>query len=647
METRTDINKFLARSSQMLSETHHVGGVPATSGNQIQITAFYVAWLYLSSDLLSQNDVKGESFRARINNFVYALRGIDLLDILNICSDAVSLILSEDVKSYGGFKGLLTASHPDVKLIEGLLSPINLALDTFFVSYRCEAEMLKPILQFFRFGRKLNLKAIGLEEKALQAYVECEERLSAIDVCHDTELIDAMNKIMKRWLRGLDLGNLVPNHGSGSVAEGKLTLYNKYKALGVDAKLNVVLNNNVPSYYDCEHMRMQFSSHHPDDKFNDVVRVSRTVFVPKTYSKLRTISMEPATLQYWQQAIMKRLYQYIGRHSYLKWSIQLKDQEYNRRMARRGSKEDNLSTIDLSAASDTVSWTLVKRVFKGTPLLKWLYATRSDKTLLPDKRVMQLRKFAPMGSALCFPVQCLIFAAVIEYVTQRCTTATSEYPAFAVYGDDMIVGKAITPEVIEALESLGFIVNRDKSFVSGKFRESCGGDYYDGIDVSSLYFRFKADKTISPYTNPKRLSPEAYNAVCSVINLCSEHGYRRLRSYFLYLIRKYVPHFTARKDESPSIYSSQPTNFHAKARWHKDYQKWVARFCTVLSVPVKREDEGNDDIAYFVKLGQLAVRHKTIPQHDQDVSVVALHGTTVRLGRIEREVCLPIATQAE
>jgi hypothetical protein len=56
------------------------------------------------------------------------------------------------------------------------------------------------------------------------------------------------------------------------------------------------------------------------------------------------------------------------------------------------------------------------------------------------------------------------------------------------YGDDLVVWTVAYELTCEILTSLGFIVNEDKSYHNGSFRESCGGDYLAGEDVSSVYF---------------------------------------------------------------------------------------------------------------------------------------------------------------
>jgi len=58
-----------------------------------------------------------------------------------------------------------------------------------------------------------------------------------------------------------------------------------------------------------------------------------------------------------------------------------------------------------------------------------------------------------------------------------------------VYGDDIIVPVECAESVIDSLESFGIKVNRNKSFWNGKFRESCGKEYYGGHDVSIVKVR--------------------------------------------------------------------------------------------------------------------------------------------------------------
>jgi len=616
---KKELRSLLTDLTLLVRCKHMMGGKPAENCNQILVSQFYEAWLHLASDVLSQSGLDDLSTSQRLRNFTDVLACTDVIQVLTICQDAASILIDGSADTYSCFKDRLLVLHPVAMYsLSGLLSPISKLLVVFFEYADVKAENLRLVLQFLRFGKKLNFKAIGLEVKAIASYLEIENKLSTISFDSDLPLIKGMNQIMRCWLTGLSLKNLVPCHGGGSVAEGKLTLYEKYKALRADVFLRVVLQEQLPEFFPC------------DFEMN-LVRESRTIFVPKTFSKLRTISMEPTAVQYFQQGVMKRLYGYIDHHPYLGRRVQLRDQSQNRNMARQGSIDDSLSTIDLSAASDTVSWALVKGVFAGTPLLKWLYATRSKTTKLPTGDIIALNKFAPMGSALCFPIECLIFCAVIEYTTQKwCTLHNLAKLDYTVYGDDLVVPSQLSGEIIQALESLGFVVNKDKSFCNGPFRESCGGDYYEGTDVSSLYYRL-------PAFNSKRVSPEVYAAICSTINLCVERDLPTLRSFLLSKIAKMKPYFSNKTTESPSLYSPTPTNFHVTRTWDENYQSWLGKFCTVLSRPVKRNIDDSDSVAYFIKLSQMIERNSQVI-FDQDVSDVTLHGSTTRLGWMRREV---------
>lgn len=346
--------------------------------------------------------------------------------------------------------------------------------------------------------------------------------------------------------------------------------------------------------------------------------------------------MEPVTLQYFQQGVMAELYEFIGNHRYLGGRIKLRDQSQNQELAKQGSIDNSLSTIDLSAASDSVSWALVKGVFTGTPLMKWLWATRSRNTLLPDGNTVKLLKFAPMGSALCFPVECLIFAAVLEYEAHKECRTSRKTPSFwSVFGDDLVVSKSITENVIRSLNEVGFLVNVDKSFTDGPFRESCGKDYYEGIDVSSTYYRL-------PAFNSKNLLPDVYAAICSGANLAQERGLLRLRQWYLSLLlrtRRTAPYFCSSVSRSPAVYSPMPTNYHVISRYKTGWQCWIGRFCTVKSKRTVRDCVDNEETRYFYTLSLMARSKKTYFSPLEDVSQgVTLHGAHTYLGYAEYEV---------
>jgi hypothetical protein len=106
---------------------------------------------------------------------------------------------------------------------------------------------------------------------------------------------------------------------------------------------------------------------------------------------------------------------------------------------------------------------------------------------------MPLQKFASMGSALTFPIEAIVFTTLalcgLEEADRRRYTTRELAGRVSVYGDDIIVPVRATGHVVDWLEHFGARVNRHKSFWTGKFRESCGAEFYDGIDISVVRAR--------------------------------------------------------------------------------------------------------------------------------------------------------------
>lgn len=225
---------------------------------------------------------------------------------------------------------------------------------------------------------------------------------------------------------------------------------------------------------------------------------TRLVAVPKTQSKPRLIAAEPTVMQYIQQAIAGVLVPALEQNSLSGSFLGFTDQVPNQEMARVGSKDGSLATLDLSDASDRVANWLVEELFQDFPhFLEGVQAARSLRCQLPSGEVIPLTKFASMGSAMTFPIEAIVFATVALLACH----GTSSRPTYAslrrfvgsvrVYGDDIIVPANKAVEVIDYLETFGFKVNRRKSFWTGSFRESCGKEYFHGRDVSVVYSREK------------------------------------------------------------------------------------------------------------------------------------------------------------
>jgi hypothetical protein len=129
--------------------------------------------------------------------------------------------------------------------------------------------------------------------------------------------------------------------------------------------------------------------------------------------------------------------------------------------------------------------------------LSVVLSTRTTAAELPSGERILLKKFATMGSALCFPMESMVFCTIVymaiakargEYLPSHETLKSLEGKV-SVYGDDIIVPREYTQPVISLLETFGLKVNRSKSFSDSHFRESCGAEWYDWHDVSIVRTR--------------------------------------------------------------------------------------------------------------------------------------------------------------
>lgn len=153
----------------------------------------------------------------------------------------------------------------------------------------------------------------------------------------------------------------------------------------------------------------------------------------------------------------------------------------HQRLARDGSRSGEWATIDLSNASDTVAKSLVRACLPDDWFLL-LNSLRSPMTLF-NGRWVHLEKFSSMGNGFTFELETLLFSAFAE--AAGCGRMGED--VFC-YGDDIIVRKNAT-QLLGALRTFGFTPNSRKTFLTGAFRESCGGDYFDGWPVRPVYWK--------------------------------------------------------------------------------------------------------------------------------------------------------------
>lgn len=218
-------------------------------------------------------------------------------------------------------------------------------------------------------------------------------------------------------------------------------------------------------------------------QFSDLLVINETLgnhmfTVPKSTTIDRVACKEPDLNMYLQKGVGN----YIRRRL-RSAGINLNDQSINQRLAREGSVTGRLATIDLSSASDSVSMAIVETLLPD--LWYGLLADLRSPMTLVDGEWHENHMFSSMGNGFTFELESLIFWALAKTVRHF----TRGSGVISVYGDDIIVGVDYVEDLIWVLNFVGFTVNSEKSFTSGPFRESCGGHYHDGCDISPFFLR--------------------------------------------------------------------------------------------------------------------------------------------------------------
>lgn len=165
---------------------------------------------------------------------------------------------------------------------------------------------------------------------------------------------------------------------------------------------------------------------------------------------------------------------------------------------RRRISDANIATIDLKNASDSVSIELC-RFLLPKHVFDMLMDCRSPFILGSDDCYYPVKKISAMGNGFTFELLSLI----LSYICRELD------PSSSVFGDDIIIAKDKANILISLLEDIGFVVNKEKSFLTGPFRESCGGNFHDDFGyIESFDFLYPESihDCVVAYNKVRRLS---------------------------------------------------------------------------------------------------------------------------------------------
>jgi hypothetical protein len=445
------------------------------------------------------------------------------------------------------------------------------------------------------FGKMLTPCSKKRERAAFDRYVEIERELDESRYNLDVDSIGDLRRICNLLFgevfscmdQAVYYGDIVPRHGPGATAD-KLRGNEKYQQEEWTERLERVF----PAM---EHLLPNLRYHDSLDriKFLDpgAERPVRVISVPKTARTPRIIAIEPTCMQYMQQGLLEAMRTYVWDSKPIRDMMGLDSQFPNQELAQEGSLSGTLATLDLSEASDRVpNWLVVALLDDWTHLSEAVQATRSLRADVPGHGVIPLIKFASMGSALTFPVEEILFLTVIFYSIEQELGRRLSYEdlwAFKgrvrVYGDDIIVPVEYVQRVLQNLWAVGSVVNESKSFWTGRFRESCGKEYYAGEDVSIFRVR-------RPLPSSRADELEIVSAV-SLRNQAYEHGYWGTAKFLDGLLEGLIPFPNV--EETSQVLGRHSVLGYSEDGWNAKTQNPLVKGVIVRSQtpPSKVEDE--------------------------------------------------------
>jgi len=406
----------------------------------------------------------------------------------------------------------------------------------------------------------------------------------------------------------------IPKHGPGATAE-KLSGNQKFNLRNWHERLE--------NYFPLFHFVFSSENAYGSEDFEKVSLISeneeqpvRVISVPKTLKGPRIIAIEPVCMQYAQQAISSRLIPILEKSPLTKGHVNFTDQSINGDLAVKSSKDGKFATIDLSSASDRVPLPLALSMFDCVPEIRnAIGSCRSRRAQLPSGEVIPLRKFASMGSALCFPVEAMYFYTIcIKALLEEYELPSTYFnikrmsKKVWVYGDDIIVPVDAVDAVLDNLQKYYCKVNVNKSFWTGKFRESCGTEAYDGEVVTPTYVRQMPPKN--------RGSSTSLISWVETSNLFYKEGYWSTASYMKNMCERHLGKLPIVGDECGGLGWESFQRVTSIHRWNIPYQ--VHEVKTWVPKPVHRTDVLEGYPALMKSLSNLERRKIPEPQTDKD-----------------------------
>jgi hypothetical protein len=447
---------------------------------------------------------------------------------------------------------------------------------------------------------------VGIHKSALirERLDQVSDRSMVANVSSFLTTLDAVSRVVTCALRAYHPEQWRFRHGPGAIAE-VAGPSNKYYWTG----WSNLLDSEYPladygfhshnAWADRCNDLEEFHWQRPASPISESEPLSRLVAVPKSFTAPRLIAAEPCANQWCQQNIW-HYFEAKTKASWISKFVRFRDQTYNQDLCLKGSRDGSLATLDLSEASDRVTCHVVGQFFRSNPkLLRCLRATRtrgvSQRLTHKAPSVISLRKFSTMGSACTFPVETLVFLgiALSAVLSQRRLKPTrrnirSLEGEVAIFGDDIVIPVDSRELFVASLEVLYFKVNTKKSFWTGKFRESCGVDSFDGNTVTPVYWK--------EYYSGK---PES---LASVVE-CANNFYKKSLLHTANYLASTVPRDIPRVAMGSGVFGlktrCRPDLSMFKHRYNQHLQRVEIRVRSIISTQTKSPTDDDTALMQF------------------------------------------------
>jgi hypothetical protein len=422
---------------------------------------------------------------------------------ISLLADVARLTGFSEIRgSYEGLQWcLIEAPKLEKRVLESIESGQKLDLDVFPTWLRrlagasvMDAQMLRFLRQLLLFCYKASVTYDDKSTtKAFEAFLETNRSTQAFGATLARVSPRLLNRARQHCQSVLYMGRwrgekFFPSHGPGAVTTKK-DVWTKWY-------------NTIESVYPySDYMFLANCQEHLSelDGCSDEHIQAKVIAVPKDSRGPRLICVHPAEAIWIQQGVRRELERAINRVRSAKgpWPqghIHFNDQSVNGRIAQLSSRSRRYATIDMKEASDRISESLVQILFGSH--YKFFGCCRAQKFVIPRLGSFanlsgDIACYAPMGNATTFPVQSLVFWAICVSSLQR--LGFHQPGAVFVFGDDIIIPTECAEAVIDDLESFGLLCNRSKSFYRGAFRESCGVDAFNGVNVTPVRWKTTVD----------------------------------------------------------------------------------------------------------------------------------------------------------